>query len=209
MLPIYFVSLHSIYQILQMKKVFVVTAAVCAAFVLAACSEKKKSDDIIAPRVVKAKPQAPVRMQEYNVERDVEWIGKTYHVAIHRQPSDSLPMVKDDTGQKFVDNVFSLVVSRADGSVFFSRTFTKPAFNDYITNEFRKAGILEGLVFDKADGDWLEFAASVGLPQTDEYIPMIVRLSRMGQLVIKQDTQMDTNGDTGNDSQSDSNDDDI
>jgi hypothetical protein len=52
---------------------------------------------------------------------------------------------------------------------------------------------LEGLVFDKAEGDWLEFAASVSHPQTDEYIPLIVRLSRMGEISIKRDSQMDTN----------------
>ena len=129
----------------------------------------------------------------------MEWIGKTYHVTVHRQPADSLPMVKDETGQKFVDNVFSVKVSRQDGSVFFTRTFTKQYFLNYITEDYRKKGILEGIVFDKADGDWLVFAASVGLPQTDEYIPLIVRLSRMGELTVRQDTQMDTNGDDSGD----------
>lgn len=175
-----------------------VTVALIMAM-LASCGEKKKSDDIIAQPVVKVKPEAPVKMQEYNDERDVEWIGKTYHVVVHRQPADSLPMVKDETGQKFVDNFFSVKVSRQDGSVFFSRTFTKKYFLNYITEDYRKKGILEGIVFDKADGDWLVFAASVGLPQTDEYIPLIVRLSRMGELTVRQDTQMDTNGDDSGD----------
>jgi len=166
---------------------------------LASCGGQKKSDDIIAQPVVKVKPKKPVKMEEYNDERDVAWIGKTYHVAVHRQPADSLPMVKDETGQKFVDNVFSVKVSRQDGSVFFSRTFTKNYFLNYITEDYCKKGILEGIVFDKADGDWLVFAASVGLPQTDEYIPLIVRLSRMGELTVRQDTQMDTNGDDSGD----------
>ena len=103
-------------------------------------------------------------------------------------------MVKDETGQKFVDNVFSVAVSRQDGSVFFKRTFTKDYFLQNITEEYRKNGILEGIVFDKADGDYLVFAASVGLPQTDEYIPLVLKLSRMGDLTVRQDTQMDTNG---------------
>jgi hypothetical protein len=62
-----------------------------------------------------------------------------------------------------------------------------------LDDDFRKTGIFEGLVFDKVDGDWLVLAASVGHPQTDEYIPLIIRLSRMGNLVIKRDVQMDTN----------------
>ena len=177
--------------------------------VLAACGGKKKSKDIIAPRIVKVQPKEPIRMQPYLDERKVEWIGKTYFVTIGRQPSDSLPMVKDETGQKYVDNIISVSVMRADGSKFYSHQFTKADFLQYLDDDYSKTGILEGLVFDKADGDWLEFAASVGLPQTDEYIPLVLRLSRMGDLVIRQDTQMDTNGDTGNGSQSDSDDDEI
>ena len=178
-----------------MKKALMIAMAAGLVLAMSGCGSKKKSDQIITQRVVKKAPQQPVKMQEYNDERDVPWIGKSYHVAINRMPSDSLPMVKDETGQKFVDNVFTLTVSREDGSVFFSRQFTKAFFTNYITDVYRKAGILEGIVFDKADGDWLEFAASVGLPQTDEYIPLVIRLSRMGELTVSQDTQMDTNGD--------------
>ena len=160
--------------------------------VLAACGGKKKSNDIIAPRIVKVQPKEPIRMQPYLDERKVEWIGKTYFVTIGRQPSDSLPMVKDETGQKYVDNVFSLKVSRKDGSVFYTRTFTKKALTQYLDDDFNKTGVFEGLVFDKAEGDYLFFGASVGHPQSDEYIPLVFRLSRMGALTIKRDTQMDS-----------------
>ena len=160
--------------------------------VLAACGGKKKSKDIIAPRIVKVQPKEPIRMQPYLDERKVEWIGKTYFVTIGRQPSDSLPMVKDETGQKFVDNVFRLTVSRKDGSVFFTRTFTKKALTQYLDDDFNKTGVFEGLVFDKAEGDYLFFGASVGHPQSDEYIPLVFRLSRMGELTIHRDTQMDS-----------------
>jgi hypothetical protein len=131
-------------------------------------------------------------MQDYTDERDVEWLEKTYHVAINRSPADSSSLVTDENGQKYYDNIFTLAVSRSDGSIFFSRTFDKKALNAYLDDDFRKTGLFEGLVFDKVDGDWLVFAASVGHPQTDEYIPLIIRLSRMGQLVIKRDVQMDT-----------------
>ena len=163
---------------------------------LAACGEKKKSADIITRRVEKVMPQTPERMQEYDDSRNVAWIGKQYKVTVHRQPADSLPLVKDETGQKYVDNVISVSVFRSDGSKFYSRQFTKADFVNYLDDDYRKTGILEGLVFDKADGDWLEFAASVCHPHTDEYIPLVVKLSRMGQLTIQRDTQMDTTGDT-------------
>jgi hypothetical protein len=191
----FFVPLPQKQERRTMKKALMIAMAAGLVLAMSGCGSKKKSDQIITQRVVKKAPQQPVKMQEYNDERDVPWIGKSYHVAINRMPSDSLPMVKDETGQKFVDNIFTLTVSREDGSVFFSRQFTKAFFTNYITEVYRKAGILEGIVFDKADGDWLKFAASVGLPQTDEYIPLVIRLSRMGELTVSQDTQMDTNGD--------------
>ena len=101
-------------------------------------------------------------------------------------------MVKDERGQKYVDNVFQVTVSRADGSVFFNRKFVKSNFSQYVNDDYRQTGILEGIVFDKADGDWLVFGASVGHPQTDEYIPLVIRLSRMGVLEVRQDQEMDT-----------------
>ena len=52
----------------------------------------------------------------------------------------------------------------------------------------------EGFVFDKVDGNFLDFAASVCLPQTDEYIPLAVKIDNYGNLSIKRDTEMDTNG---------------
>jgi hypothetical protein len=176
-----------------MKRISVIALCCVVLTLLAACGGKKKSEDIIAPKVEKVKPKAPISMQEYTDERDVEWIGKTYHVAINRRPADSLSMVKDENGQKYIDNIFTIAVLRPDGSVFFTRSFTKKDLNSYLDDDFRKTGIFEGLVFDKVDGDWLVLAASVGHPQTDEYIPLVIRLSRMGKLVMKRDVQMDTN----------------
>ena len=103
-------------------------------------------------------------------------------------------MVEDETGQKFVDNRISLRVLRGDGSVFFSRSFTKAAFDNYLDDDYRKTGITEGLVFDKIDGNLLVFAASVCHPQTDEYIPLVITISNLGDVGIKRDEDLDTYG---------------
>lgn len=190
----FFINLHSNYKVMKRKNVVTVLAVIMTV-ALVACGGKKKSEDVIAKRVVQTVSTTPQRMQAYTDERDVEWIGKKYHIAIHRQAADSLPMVKDETGQKFVDNLITLAVSRQDGSVFYSRSFRKTDFLQYLDADYSKTGILEGFVFDKADGDWLVFAASVSHPQTDEYIPLVVKLSRMGQLTMERDTQMDTSSD--------------
>jgi len=164
---------------------------------LTGCKEKKQTQDIIAPRIEAPKNQAPIRMQPYNDVRSVAWLGKEYKVEVTRTPNDSLPMVKDETGQQFVDNIIKLRVLRADGSVAISKVFTKDMFVQYIDANYRKAGILEGLVFDEVDGSELEFAASVSLPQTDEYIPLEVKINNYGNVRIERDSQMDTNGDDG------------
>ncbi len=176
-----------------MKKDLLAAVLVIIALGLVSCGSKKKSDDIIAPKVEKVKPKDPVRMQEYVDQRDITWVeGNQYHIEVMRQPCDSLPMVKDETGQKYIDNMFRMTITRSNGSVFYKRTFTKKDFQSYINADYRDTGILEGVVFDRIDGDKLLFGASVGHPQTDEYIPFVMTLTRMGALTINQDTQLDT-----------------
>lgn len=179
-----------------MRNVQWAVLAITGLVVLAGCKEKKQSQDIIAPPLEVKKPSAPIRMQPYSDQRSVQWLGKEYKIEVKRTPDDSLRMVKDETGQKFVDNRIALVVRRTDGSVAIQKAFTKAAFENYIDASFRKQGILEGLVFDKVDGQQLAFAASVCLPQTDEYIPLEVRIDNFGNIIIKRDSEMDTYGGT-------------
>ena len=181
---------------LNMKRPFHILP-LAALLLLSGCAEKKKSEDIIAPKPEVVKPQAPIRMQEYTQTKDVAWLDRNYQVEVRRMPDDSLRMVEDETGQKFVDNHITVKVVRADGSVFFNRTFTKAAFESYLNNDYRQTGILEGLVFDRVEGNNIFFAASVSHPQTDEYIPFVVSLSNLGAVGIRVDSDLDTNG--GND----------
>lgn len=175
-----------------MRKIIIFTALALAATAVTGCSEKKKSDTIIATKTVEKKPSAPIRMQEYDQNRDMQWNGSRVNSHIRRTPNDSLKMVKDETGQQFVDNTISLTITRADGSVFFKKTFTKATFDQYLDDDYRNTGILEGLVFDKAEGKNLRYAASVSHPQTDEYIPLVVLISPNGTMTIERDTQLDT-----------------
>ena len=155
------------------------------------CGKKKQHDDIIVQETETPQPQAPIRMQDYKDIKDVQWLGKQYQVEVTRTASDSLAMVKDETGQQFVDNRIVLRVIRQDGTVFCTKTFTKSAFNACLDDDYRKTGILEGFVFDKVEGNQLFFAASVCHPQTDEYIPMVVTLSNFAEVGISKDQQME------------------
>ena len=178
-----------------MRRFFQTIVFVAVAVSVIGCKEKKTSDVIITKKVEAPKPQGPIRMQDYTQTKDVVWLGKNYQIEIKRFADDSLKMVKDESGQKFVDNRISLRVVRSDGSVFFNSGFTKAAFESYLDADYRETGILEGFVFDKVEGNNLLFAASVCHPQTDEYIPLVVTLNNLGQVGIRLDNNMDTNGD--------------
>ncbi len=175
-----------------MKKIQLLATLLIAVLAIS-CGKKKESQNIIVPTVEKEEPKAPIRMQPYDQKMDVEWLDKGYQVIINRQADDSLRMVQDETGQKFVDNRIALRIIRADGSVFFKKVFTKTDFDAQLDDDYRQTGILEGLVFDKVDGKNLVFAGSVSHPQTDEYIPLVVTVSNFGAVSIKRDDQMDTN----------------
>ena len=176
---------------MKQELTLVALAGLC---LLAGCKEKKQTQDIIAPKIEAPKPQGPISMQSYSDTVAVDWLGKEYKVEVCRAACDSLPMVKDETGQKFVDNRISLRVLRSDGSVFYQGGFTKAAFENCLDNDYRKTGIVEGFVFDKVDGAHLVFAASVCHPQTDEYIPLVVTLSSTGEVGIRRDSDLDTFG---------------
>jgi len=179
-----------------MRRIFQIMVLAVVAVSLTGCKKQKKSDVIITKKVEAPKPQAPIRMQDYTQTKDVQWLGKTYQIEVKRVADDSLRMVKDESGQKFVDNRISLRVLRSDGSVFFSSRFTKAAFESYLNDDYRQTGILEGFVFDKVEGNNLFFAASVCHPQTDEYIPLVVTLSNLGEIGIRLDNNLDTYGDS-------------
>ena len=175
-----------------MKKIQLLAALLMAVLAIS-CGKKKESKDIIVPTAEVVKPKAPISMQPYSQQQEVAWLDKSYQVCINRVADDSLRMVQDETGQKFVDNRITLRVVRADGSVFFKKVFTKSTFDAQLDDDYRQTGILEGLVFDKVDGNNLVFAGSVSHPQTDEYIPLVVTVSNFGNVTIKRDDQMDTN----------------
>lgn len=174
-----------------MKKTTILGIAM-AAVLLAGCGEKKKSDNIITKKEVKKEPSAPISMQEYNQTSEIKLGGSNLTCFIHRTPCDSLPKVKDETGQLYVDNTIELKITRTDGSSFFCKTFTKKSFDKFLDDDYRNTGILEGLVYDKTEDGVIRFAASVSHPNTDEYIPLLIKIDRSGNMVVERDVNLDT-----------------
>ncbi len=178
-----------------MRKLILWMLVVTLVGVVAACSNKKKSNDIITTKYVKPKPQGPISLENTSVTKEFKWADRNYSCLVERTADDSLPMVKDEIGQQFVDNRIKVTITRADGSTFFQREFTKKDFDSQLDDDYRETGILEGLVFVGAEPNEVRFAASVSHPQTDEYIPLVMSVNRTGSVSIARDTQMDTSGD--------------
>lgn len=156
--------------------------------------EKKPTGDIIAPKPVAEKKRPVQAMSGYSQRRDIEWLGKRYAVSMSRRADKSLPLTQDEGGNKYYDNQIEVAVSRADGTRFFSKVFRKSDFVSLLSDDFRRNGALLGVTLDKADGDRLLFAASVGSPDmmSDSYVPIVVSLSRTGGLSYNIDNRLDT-----------------
>lgn len=175
-----------------MKQLLPIIAVILLVGTIASCSSKKQREDIITTKYEKPAPQGPIRTDDYKDTKQFRWLDRDYTCTIERMADDSLPMVKDETGQQFVDNRVRVVITRADGSKFFDKEFTKVSFDSYINEDYRKTGILEGFVFDRVENSEVRFACSVSRPQSDEFIPLILSVNRMGTIDIKQDTRIDT-----------------
>ena len=162
--------------------------------IMSGCKEEKKREDIIVKKVVRKAPSGPVSMQEYTQATEVDWSGEAVVCEISRKPDATLPMVTNENGQKFVDNAISLKIKYQVGNILFEKKFVKSDFNVALDADYIKNGILEGLVFDVVENGMLKFAGSVSRPQTDEYIPIVLLVSKNGTISISRDTQMDTYG---------------
>ncbi len=170
-----------------MKKLFL--TLLTAIFVLAACVNKPTTENAATGvneyAAEGAKADGIQRMQPYNYADTVRIEGHTYVYAIHREASDSLPMVVDDEGTRYADNVYRLTI-QADGHPYFDRRFTKGAFASYLSSDFRAKGILDGMMCDETLPA-ITFAVSVSLPQSDMMEPLLLRIDRQGGIAIQRD----------------------
>lgn len=178
-----------------MKRINYILFTVLAAGLMASCAdEKKKSNIIIAPKPAAKVTNKPTqKMSDYEQARDIEWLGSTYKVIVKSESDSELPIVKLDETTKYYDNKITVRILRQDGTEFFNRSFTKSAFEQYLDRHTKESGALLGIVYVKADGNNLCFAASVGSPDvtSDEYIPLVLKITNLGAVAITKDQTLD------------------
>ena len=178
-----------------MKRINYILFTVLAAGLMASCTEeKKKSNIIIAPKPAAKVTNKPTqKMSDYEQARDIEWLGSTYKVIVKSESDSELPIVKLDETTKYYDNKITVRILRQDGTEFFNRSFTKSAFEQYLDRHTKESGALLGIVYVKAEGNNLCFAASVGSPDvsSDEYIPLVLKITNLGAVAITKDQTLD------------------
>lgn len=177
-----------------MKQTLIYVFLAIGTMMLGACKERKQTSDvIITDRYEPKQLQAPIRMADDNQVDMVTWQGHPYQVEISRTADDSLPMLKDDNGQEYVDNSIELSIKRQDGSSFFQQTFTKGTFAAYLEEPFRKSGQLASIHFDEVDNSAMEFVVVVCLPGAvdDLYVPLELTVDRQGSVKIELESDME------------------
>lgn len=180
------------FQIMNMRRLIPLILA-AGIMMLAACKEKKQTTDIITTKYVPKQLQAPIAMAADQQTSTVRWQDAAYTVSVSRVSVDSLPMVKDEYGQKYIDNRVDVNIARQDGSVFFRRSFTKNAFAPYVDATFRKDGILAGIRYDEVKNAGIEFSVVIALPDAldDMFVPLEMVIDRQGGISISRDDDMD------------------
>lgn len=180
-----------------MNKLFTILVATALVGGMTSCGEKKKKTDVI----IAHKPTAPAKVTTQKMSHDKQtrettWVGSEYKVMVERTADTTRPALKIDDHTRYYDNKINVRILRQDGSEFFNRTFTKADFASCLDENTKEKGALLGIVFVKADNDQLDFAASVGSPDiaSDEYVPMVLKISKMGKVSIALDTSLDTDG---------------
>ncbi len=143
--------------------------ALLALVCIVSCKKKEQEEDIIVEKVIEKPQEGPESMPEDKQTGSVSWVSNSeYSYAITRKADKELPIVKNHD-KEYYDNSVDVVITRADGSKFFEKKFSKTNFAPALPKEFKENGVLLGISFEKAEGNYLMFVVSVGSPdETNE-----------------------------------------
>ncbi|MBQ1649857.1 MAG: DUF4738 domain-containing protein [Prevotella sp.] len=155
--------------------------ALLALVCIVSCKKKEQEEDIIVEKVIEKPQEGPESMPEDKQTGSVSWISNSeYSYAITRKADKELPIVKNHD-KEYYDNSVDVVITRADGSKFFEKKFSKTNFAPALPKEFKENGVLLGISFEKAEGNYLMFVVSVGSPDetNEEFYYARLKISNM------------------------------
>lgn len=130
------------------------------------------------------------RMPMSDVTTHFQFRGKPCEAQVFRTPDETLPRVKDEEGNEYVDNRITLRIT-SQGKTLVDRTFTKDNFASVVEQRFLQHSIFEGLVYDTVTPQGMVFAASVSYPQSDLYVPIRLTLTADGHVAMETEDLLD------------------
>ncbi len=163
-----------------------------------ACQKTKESQVTVVSDKKEQTASEIHRLPLYDHSDTVRMGSHLYAFAIHREACDSLPLVTDENGSRYADNLYTLRITRS-GQAFFKRTFTKAQFASKLTSDFRAKGILDGFRFVNAREGLLRFAVCVSYPESDMSAPFLLTIGGDGSYTITPDDVMDVEEESGED----------
>lgn len=173
------------------SSLFLSLSAVC---MLTACSSKPKTETAGGGLHVVMKTDeprlAPERMPMSDVTHHIRFGGREYEAHVFRTADETLPVVKNQEGQEFIDNCVRLRVSTGN-RIILNRSFTKDDFASLVEDRLLKHSLLEGLVYDTVSTGGLVFAASVSYPQSDLYVPIRLVVTFDGKVSMQRIDQLE------------------
>lgn len=184
-----------------MKKAIYATCSLILAAGLTACGEKK-SEASWQPSTETEQTAAsdePYADPAQENNSTVTLGGHKYEVKVSREADKELPMAEDELGKKFYDNRVTVSITR-DGAEFFSKSYTKEAFADFLTEAESKGTVLLGMAFDsdKSDAHAIYLGAQIGETGIGEGPSFTVEIPLSGGASsIMRDSEQDTTGDDG------------
>ena len=120
--------------------------------------------------------------------------GQEWLVSIERRPNHSLPTVKGYDGKTYADNDLTLTVERGGKVVVNRRTWTKQQFAHLLDSGDPAPYQLEGMAVDddataqSPDGRSLVLVASMGIPETDIFVPIRILIAPNGHIDMEEGT---------------------
>lgn len=161
-------------------------------FMLVACNQGSSTTENSEVRTVKDKEADNIlhRLPTLHVEDTVKSGNNVYSWIIHREASDSLAIVTDEMGYRFVDNLLKISV-RKNGSLLFSHTFKKADFRHLLPADFAKQSILDGCRFMQIHEGMVTFSLAVSYPESDMSRPFKLNIGPDGSYVVVKNDDME------------------
>ena len=184
-----------------MKKGFPTVAIIALTIGLTACQNNKGNTQTEpgAQTENTAKEQEPYADGDLKNTYTAKLGQNVYKITITRHSNKHQPAITDEMGNEFYDNQAEVVIT-CNGSAFFSKSYTKADFENYLLDSERTGTILLGMAYDmeKSDSKCIRLGAQIGLVGIEEGPAFNIAIPLDGSAPnITRDKNQDTTGNAG------------